>query len=60
MKIEELKKKSKTELQTMLNESRVALRNFRFAVAGSKTRNVKEGAALKLTIARIMTILNEK
>jgi ribosomal protein L29 len=48
-----------TVLQTLISEKRLALRNFRFAVAGSNTRNVKEGNALKKDIARIMTLLNK-
>jgi ribosomal protein L29 len=60
MKIAELKKKNTGELQTLLSEKKISLRNFRFAVAGSKTRNVKEGHALKIDIARINTILNEE
>lgn len=53
-------KKTPKELVTLLNEKRVALRNFRFSVAGSNARNVKEGLALKRDIARILTILNNK
>jgi ribosomal protein L29 len=60
MKITELKNKNTGELQTLLSEKKISLRNFRFAVAGSKTRNVKEGHALKMDIARINTILNEE
>ncbi|MEI6843627.1 MAG: 50S ribosomal protein L29 [bacterium] len=52
--------KTEKELKSLLAEKQVALRNFRFAVAGSKTRNVKEGAVLKRDIARIMTILNSQ
>ena len=56
----EFAKKSTKELQTSLNEKRLALRSFRFAVSGSNTRNVKEGHALKKDIARILTLLNKK
>ncbi len=59
MKIKDLKKKNTAELETLLNDNQIALRNFRFAVAGSKTRNVKEGHALKIDIARILTLLNQ-
>lgn len=58
MKIKEIKNKSPKELNTLLTEKGLALRTFRFAVAGSNTRNVKEGKALKRDIARIKTILN--
>ena len=60
MKIKELKQKNKGELENLVEEKKIFLRNFRFAVAGSKTRNVKEGNALKKDIARIMTLLNDE
>ncbi len=49
--------KSPKELKTLLTEKRVALQTFRFGVAGSKARNVKEGKTLKRDIARIETLL---
>jgi ribosomal protein L29 len=52
--------KNPAELKNLLSEKRLALRNFRFAVSGSNTRNVKEGNALKKDIARILTLLNSK
>jgi ribosomal protein L29 len=51
--------KNKEDLVKALYEKREALRAFRFGEAGSKTRNVKEGALLKKEIARIMTELNK-
>ncbi len=51
--------KAKDELVKALYEKREALRAFRFGEAGSKTRNVKEGSALRKEIARIMTELNK-
>ncbi|TSC61367.1 MAG: hypothetical protein G01um1014107_21 [Parcubacteria group bacterium Gr01-1014_107] len=56
----DLKDKGQSELLKMLREKREALRNFRFGVAGSKVRNVKEGRALRKEIARILTKLNER
>ncbi|MFZ2523020.1 MAG: 50S ribosomal protein L29 [Minisyncoccia bacterium] len=53
-------KKTEKELSTLLAEKRLALRNFRFAIAGSNARNVKEGMLLKKDIARIMTLLSAK
>ncbi|NCN07999.1 50S ribosomal protein L29 [Candidatus Parcubacteria bacterium] len=50
--------KAKDELVKSLYEKREALRQFRFGLAGSKTRNVKEGANLRKEISRIMTELN--
>ena len=51
--------KPKADLTKALYEKREALRAFRFGEAGAKTRNVKEGAALRKDIARIMTELNK-
>lgn len=52
-------KKTPKELQTLLKEKQAALRAFRFSVAGSNARNVKEGSVLRKDIARIMTLLNK-
>lgn len=59
MKIKDLAKKNKKELTDLLSEKRLALRNFRFSVSGSNTRNVKEGSLLKKDIARILTLVNK-
>ena len=49
--------KTEKELNSILSDKRLALGNFRFAVAGSNVRNVKEGKGLKKEIAQILTIL---
>lgn len=51
--------KNKKELTSLVSEKRVALRNFRFGIAGSNVRNVKEGMKLKRDIARILTLLGK-
>ena len=51
--------KSKEDLVKALYEKREGLRAFRFGEAGSKTRNVKEGAHARKEIARILTELNK-
>lgn len=51
--------KSKEDLVKALYEKREAVRSFRFGEAGSKTRNVKEGGALRKDVARILTELNK-
>jgi ribosomal protein L29 len=56
----ELIKKSPADLKKELEGKRVALRDLRFGIAGSKGKNVKEYANLKKEIARIETILNQK
>jgi ribosomal protein L29 len=58
--MKELLNKTENELKQMLKDKREALRAFRFAMAGSKTKNLKEGAKLKKEIAQIMTVLNKK
>lgn len=55
MKQKELQKKNDAELATLLKEKREAVRTLRFGVAGSGTRNVKEGKNTKKLIARILT-----
>ncbi len=54
----ELLNKTEKELHTLVAEKRSALRNFRFAVSGSKNRNVKEGRAFRKDIARALTAVN--
>lgn len=45
------------DLMKELAEKRITLRDFRFGVAGSKSRNVKEQRNIKKAIARIKTEL---
>ncbi|TAL49323.1 50S ribosomal protein L29 [Patescibacteria group bacterium] len=56
--MKDLKDKTEKDLEKMLREKREALRAFRFGVAGSKVRNVKEGRALRKDIARLLTELS--
>ncbi len=58
MKKIDFKNKTPKELATLLAEKKNKLAAFRFAVAGSNTRNNKEGLALRKDIARILTKLN--
>lgn len=60
MKMKDLKNKNTKELATLLIEKQVAQRTFRFGIAGSNLRNVKEGKAAKKDIARILTLQNKK
>jgi ribosomal protein L29 len=57
--MKELIKKTEAELKNLLKEKREALRTFRFAMSGSKTKNLKEGYNIKKEIAQIMTLLNK-
>lgn len=56
----DLQNKEEKDLMKLLGEKREALRAFRFGIAGSKTRNTKEGRALRKEIARILTELNTR
>ncbi len=49
--------KTKEELFKELGDKRMTLKNFRFAITGSKTRNVREGRNLRREIARLATEL---
>lgn len=53
-----LKDKNDKDLLKELNERRENLRSFRFGIAGSKIRNVKEGRDTKKQIAQILTEIN--
>ncbi len=59
MKIVEIRKKSKTELNNMLQSSRNKLRALRFDLASGKVKNVREVRKIKKDIARILTILKQ-
>ncbi|OGZ18776.1 MAG: 50S ribosomal protein L29 [Candidatus Nealsonbacteria bacterium RBG_13_42_11] len=57
MKTNELRQKSKEELQSILEKEREKLRQLRFDLAAGKVKNVKEVHNLKKDIARILTLL---
>jgi ribosomal protein L29 len=50
--------KTEKELKALLEEKQSSLRAFRFNVAGSNVRNVKEGRTIRKDIARILTARN--
>ena len=58
--MEDLKKKNSDELTKNLVQKREELRLFRFGIAGSKTRNIKEGRDIRRDIARILTELRAR
>jgi len=60
MKKIDFKKKNKADLEKLLVDKKKALQNFRFSISGSKTRNVKEGKALRKEIARILAEVNSR
>lgn len=59
MEMKELIKKTNTELQKLLEEKRKALSDFKFQIAGSKIKNVREGRKIKKEIAQILTAQKE-
>ena len=56
----ELKNKTDNDLAKILHDKYEALKNFRFNIAGSKTRNVKEGRGLRKEIAQVLTEINAR
>ena len=58
MKTEDIRNKTAADLGKMLSDKREALRVFRFGAAGAKSKNVREGRAVRKDIARILTALN--
>lgn len=60
MKAEELRKKSKKELEKILKEKRNHLLKLKVDLSLGKLKNVKEISKIKKDIARILTVLKEK
>lgn len=58
--MKDLIKKNKKDLEKELNEKVLALRDIRFGIAGSKSKNVKEYSNIKKDIAKIRTVLKQK
>ncbi len=48
----------KEDLMKELDQKRLALRDLRFGIAGSKNKNVKEQKNIKKAVARIKTTLS--
>jgi len=60
MQFKEITTKTQADLNKLLTEKREALRAFRFGGAGAKTKNVREGRAIRKDIAKILTALHAK
>ena len=56
--MKDIANKNEKELMTLLEQKSAALTSFRFGIAGSKVRNVREGRGVRKDIARILTALN--
>ncbi|MEK7088111.1 MAG: 50S ribosomal protein L29 [Patescibacteria group bacterium] len=52
--------KTTAELTRLVEENRNKLHTFRFAMAGGKQKNVKEGRNLRKEIARLLTAIRQK
>lgn len=60
MKLQELRQKSREELEKLLKDNREKLRQLRFDLASGKLKNIREIRKIKKNVARILTILNKK
>lgn len=60
MKIQELKQKTKKELEKFLVENQTKLQQLRFELITGKVKNIKEIREIKKNIAKTKTLLNEK
>ncbi len=60
MKIKEIRKMSDKEIEKSLAEKRSEVKQVRFDITGSKSKNVKTGANAKKAVARMMTELQSR
>jgi len=60
METKELRTKTSAELLKMVEEKKSSISNFKFGIAGSKIKNVKESKNLRKEVAQILTVLKEK
>lgn len=58
-KIDELRKKPKTEIKKVLNDDRDKLKQLRFDLAAGKVKNVREIRKIKKEVSQILTLLSE-
>ena len=60
MEMKDLIKKKDSDLHKLLKDKREAFKAFRFGMSGTKTRDVKEGKALRRDVAQVLTELNKR
>lgn len=60
MKLQDIKEKTKKELNQILIDKRENLRKLRFNLASGKVKDVREIRKVKKDIARLLTLLNKK
>lgn len=58
--MKDLHDKNEKDLTKTIAEKQEAHRAFRFGLSGSKTRNVREGRAIRKDIARIKTEISRR
>jgi len=56
----DINKMSVSDIHKQIAEKRKGLREFRFAITGSKTRNVRDGRNFRRDIARLLTELTKR
>ncbi len=59
MDIKDLRKKTRSELDKILEERTASLSKFKFSSSQGKIKNVKEGKNLRKEIAQILTVISE-
>ncbi|MBI2052433.1 MAG: 50S ribosomal protein L29 [Candidatus Sungbacteria bacterium] len=59
-KLNDLRSRTKEDLEKMLGEERTKLRELNFKLVGSQLKNVSDFGKTKHTIAVLLTILREK
>ncbi len=60
MDFKELKNKKESELHKLLAENRDKLRDLRFKDANKQLKNIREIRSIRMIIAKILTLLNNK
>ncbi|MEK7664334.1 MAG: 50S ribosomal protein L29 [Patescibacteria group bacterium] len=60
MKIEELQKKDKKELEKMVMDLKQKLNDIRFKRSSNQLKNINELSNTRKEIARILTVINQK
>ena len=60
MKIQDIRKKSDSDLTKMIEGLRGAVRDLRFKIAGKEVKNHQQLKQTRKDIARILTVLREK
>lgn len=56
----QLRKKNEKELRDLLEKERARFRDLRFRLSGAQLKNIQEVEETRRSIAKILTILNEK